>query len=178
MVAMTLDRVRALIRDVPDFPQPGILFKDITPVMGDAAAFQTVLDALEERLRGRDFDRVVAIESRGFVFGAALADRLEIGFSPVRKLGKLPYKTHRIEYALEYGKGVLESHVDAVHPGEKVAVVDDLLATGGTAWGAAQLVEKQQAKVGAFLFVVELAFLKGRSRLEGLGGPVEALIAY
>ena len=175
---MSLDRARQLIRDIPDFPQPGILFKDITPVLGEPRAFQAVLDALEERLRGRGFDRIVAIESRGFVFGAALADRLEIGFSPVRKLGKLPYKTHRIEYALEYGKGVLEAHVDAVRPGEKVAIVDDLLATGGTAWGAAQLVQKQQGQVGAFLFVVELAFLKGRDRLAQSGGPVEALIAY
>jgi adenine phosphoribosyltransferase len=174
----SLDSVRQLIRDVPDFPQPGILFKDITPVVGDAKAFQAVLDAMEERLRGRGFDRIVAIESRGFVFGAALADRLEVGFSPVRKLGKLPYQTHRIEYALEYGKGVLEAHVDAVRPGEKVAIVDDLLATGGTAWGAAQLVQKQEGTVGAFLFVIELTFLKGRERLAQSGGPVEALISY
>jgi adenine phosphoribosyltransferase len=173
----SLDAVRALIRDVPYFPQPGILFKDITPVLGDATAYQTVLGALEERLRGRNFDRVVAIESRGFVFGAALADRLKVGFSPVRKLGKLPYTTDRVEYALEYGKGVLEAHVDAVRPGEKVAIVDDLLATGGTAWGAAQLVQKQQGTVGAFLFVIELSFLKGRERLTG-GGPVESLISY
>src|SRR5205807_3558594 len=174
----SLDLVRQLIRDVPDFPQPGILFKDITPVLADAKAFQAVMDEMEERLRGRGFDRIVAIESRGFVFGAALADRLEIGFSPVRKLGKLPYKTHRIEYALEYGKGVLEAHVDAVRPGEKVAIVDDLLATGGTAWGAAQLVQKQEGQVGALLFVVELAFLKGRDRLAQSGGAVEALRAY
>jgi adenine phosphoribosyltransferase len=174
----SLDHVRSLIRDVPDFPQPGILFKDITPVMGDAQAFRAVLDALEERLRGRGFDRIAAIESRGFVFGAALADRLRIGFAPVRKLGKLPYKTDRIEYALEYGKGVLEAHVDAVRPGERVAVIDDLLATGGTAWGAAELVRKQKGEVGAFLFVIELTFLKGRDRLAGSGAPVEALIAY
>jgi adenine phosphoribosyltransferase len=174
----SLDLARQLIRDVPDFPQPGILFKDITPVLADAQAFQAVLDALEDRLRGRGFDRIVAIESRGFVFGAALADRLKLGFSPVRKLGKLPYKTHRIEYALEYGKGVLEAHVDAVKPGEKVAIVDDLLATGGTAWGAAQLVHKQGAQASAFVFVVELTFLKGRERLAQSGGPVESLIAY
>jgi len=174
----SLDHVRSLVRDVPDFPQPGILFKDITPVMGDAKALHAVLDALEEHVRGRAFDRIVAIESRGFVFGAALADRLGIGFAPVRKLGKLPYKTDRIEYALEYGKGVLEAHVDAVRPGEKVAVVDDLLATGGTAWGAAELVRKQKGEVGAFLFVIELTFLKGRERLASSGAPVEALISY
>jgi adenine phosphoribosyltransferase len=174
----SLEQARQLIRDVPDFPQPGILFKDITPVLGDPRAFLAVMDALEERLRGKGFDRIVAIESRGFIFGAALADRLQIGFSPVRKLGKLPYKTDRIEYALEYGKGVLEAHVDAVRQGEKVAIVDDLLATGGTAWGAAQLVQKQGGVVGAFLFVVELNFLKGRERLAQVGGPVESLIAY
>jgi adenine phosphoribosyltransferase len=175
---MSLDRARQLIRDIPDFPQPGILFKDLTPVMADAQALQDVLSAMEERLRGRGVQRIVAIESRGFVFGAALADRLKVGFSPIRKLGKLPYKTHRIEYALEYGKGALEAHVDAVIPGEKVAIVDDLLATGGTAWGASQLVEKQQGQVAAFLFVVELAFLKGRDRLAGSGGPVESLISF
>jgi adenine phosphoribosyltransferase len=174
----SLDEARALIRDVPDFPQAGILFKDITPILADPEAFQAVLGALEERLHGRGFDRIMAIESRGFIFGAALADRLKVGFAPVRKLGKLPYKTDRVEYALEYGKGTLEAHVDAVRPGEKVAVVDDLLATGGTAWGAAQLVRKQQGEVGAFLFVIELTFLKGRDRLTGAGGPVEALIAY
>jgi adenine phosphoribosyltransferase len=174
---MSLDRARELIRDVPDFPQPGILFKDITPVLADAQAYQAVLGAMEERLRSRGVNRVVAIESRGFIFGAALADRLKIGFSPIRKLGKLPYKTHRIEYALEYGKGVLEAHIDSVLPGEKVAIVDDLLATGGTAWGAAQLVQKQEGQVAAFLFVVELAFLKGRERLASFG-PVEALITY
>ena len=173
----SLESARQLIRDVPDFPQPGILFKDITPVLADAGAYQAVLGALEERLHGRGFDRIVAIESRGFVFGAALADRLKLGFSPVRKLGKLPYKTHRIEYALEYGKGVLEAHVDAVRPGEKVAIVDDLLATGGTAWGAAQLVQTQKGQVGAFVFVIELAFLKGRERL-AQSGPVESLISY
>jgi len=174
----SLAEARALIRDVPDFPQPGILFKDITPILADPAAYQAVLDALEERLHGRGFHRIIAIESRGFIFGAALADRLRLGFSPVRKLGKLPYRTDRIEYELEYGKGVLEAHVDAVKPGEKVAVVDDLLATGGTAWGAGELVLKQKGEVGAFLFVVELTFLKGRERLAGTGAPVEALISY
>ncbi len=171
----SLDRAKSLIRDVADFPQPGILFKDITPVLGDSQAFREVLDGLEERLRGRGIDRIVAIESRGFLFGAPLADRLRIGVAPVRKLGKLPYKTDRVEYALEYGTGVLEAHVDAVRAGEKVAIVDDLLATGGTAWGAAQLVRKQQGVVAAYLFVIELGFLKGRERL---GGEVESLIAY
>jgi adenine phosphoribosyltransferase len=175
MRRMSLDRARSLIRDVPDFPQPGILFKDITPILGDPAAFQAVLGGLEAKLEGRGFNRIIAIESRGFIFGAALADRLKLAFSPVRKLGKLPYKTQRIEYALEYGTGVLEAHIDAVKPGEKVAVVDDLLATGGTAWGAGELVRQQAGTVGAYVFVIELAFLNGRSRLNA---PVEALISY
>ena len=175
---MSLDRARSLIRDIPDFPRPGILFKDLTPLLGDAEAFQATMAALEARARGRGFDRVVAIESRGFLFGAALADRLKVGLAMVRKLGKLPWQTDRIEYALEYGTGVLEAHVDAVKKGERVVVVDDLLATGGTAWAAAQLVEKQGGTVSAFLFVVELAALSGRERLASLGAnvPVEALL--
>jgi adenine phosphoribosyltransferase len=175
---MELAQVRSLIRDVPDFPQPGIVFKDLTPVLGDADAFRAVIDALEERLRGRSLARVVAVESRGFLFGAPLADRLHLPLSPVRKLGKLPYRTHRIEYALEYGAGVLEAHIDAVRPGDRVVVVDDLLATGGTAWGAAQLVERQGGQVDAFAFVVELAALRGRDRLAppGQTAPVEALL--
>ena len=172
-----LDRARSLIREVPDFPQPGILFKDITPLLGDAAAFSSVVDALAERLSGRGIARIVAIESRGFLFGAALADRLKLPLAPVRKLGKLPYQTDRVEYALEYGTGTLEAHVDAIKPGEKVAIVDDLLATGGTAWATAQLVQKQGGSVGAFLFVVELGFLKGRDRL-GPKAPIESLLAY
>ena len=172
----SLDQARALIRDVPDFPQPGILFKDLTPVLGEPAAFRAVMDELAGRVRGRGFQRIVAIESRGFLFGAALADRLGLGLAPVRKLGKLPYKTDRVEYALEYGTGTLEVHVDAVRPGEKVVVVDDLLATGGTAAAARRLVEKQQGTVGSFLFVVELRELRGREKLKG--SEVEALIAF
>ena len=172
----SLDQARALIRDVPGFPQPGILFKDLTPVLGEPAAFRAVMDELAGRVRGRGFQRIVAIESRGFLFGAALADRLGLGLAPVRKLGKLPYKTDRVEYALEYGTGTLEAHVDAVHPGEKVVIVDDLLATGGTAAAARRLVEKQQGTVGSFLFVVELRELRGREKLKG--SEVEALIAF
>ena len=176
---MSLERARSLIRDIPDFPQPGIVFKDLTPVIGDTSAYRATVDALEARARGLAIDRVVAIESRGFLFGAPLADRLKLGVAPVRKLGKLPYRTHRIEYALEYGTGVLEAHVDAVKKGERVVIVDDLLATGGTAWGAAQLVEKQGGIVAAFLFVVELSALRGRERLAGCAGaaPVEALLS-
>jgi len=172
----SLDQARALIRDVPDFPQPGILFKDLTPLLGEPAAFRAVIDELAGRVRGRGFNRIVAIESRGFLFGAALADRLGLGLAPVRKLGKLPYKTDRVEYALEYGTGTLEAHVDAVRPGEKVVIVDDLLATGGTAAAARRLVEKQKGTVGAFLFVVELRELRGRDKLAGT--EVDALLAF
>jgi len=174
---MTLALARSLIRDIPDFPSEGIIFKDITPVLGDPAAFSAVLDGLQERVAGRGFTRVIAIESRGFLFGAALADRLRIGLAPVRKLGKLPYHTDRVEYALEYGTGTLEAHVDAVKPGDKCLVIDDLLATGGTAGAAGRLVEKQGGKVGAFLFAIELAFLNGRERLEATA-PVESLIVF
>jgi len=172
----SLDRARALIRDVPDFPHPGILFKDLTPLLGEPAAFRSVIDELAGRIRDRGFHRIVAIESRGFLFGAALADRIGLGLAPVRKLGKLPYKTDRVEYALEYGTGTLEAHVDAVHPGEKVVIVDDLLATGGTAAAARRLVEKQKGTVGAFLFVVELRGLRGREKLSGT--DVDALITF
>src|SRR2546421_6519651 len=163
----SLEQARALIRDVPDFPQPGILFKDLTPRRGEPAAFRAVIDELVGRVRDRGFHRIVAIESRGFLFGAALADRIGLGLAPVRKLGKLPYKTDRVEYALEYGTGTLEAHVDAVRPGEKVVIVDDLLATGGTAAAARRLVEKQKGTVGSFLFVVELTALRGRDKLQG-----------
>jgi adenine phosphoribosyltransferase len=172
----SLDQARALIRDVPDFPQPGILFKDLTPMLGEPLAFRAVIDALVSRVRDRGFQRIVAIESRGFLFGAALADRLGLGLAPVRKLGKLPYKTDRVEYALEYGTGTLEAHVDAIRAGEKVVVVDDLLATGGTAAATRRLVERQKGTVGAFLFVVELLALGGREKLSG--SEVDALIAF
>ena len=174
--ATDLALARGLIRDVPDFPRPGILFKDITPLVADAKGLRATMDALEARARPLRPDRIVGIESRGFVFGAALADRLRVGLSLVRKVGKLPYKTDRIEYELEYGKGVLEAHVDAVRAGERVLIVDDLLATGGTAWAAGQLVERQKGTVAGFLFVVELAFLDGRKKLQQ--APVEALITY
>ena len=172
----SLEQARALIRDVPDFPQPGILFKDLTPLLGEPAAFHAVMDELVFRVRDRGFQRIVAIESRGFLFGAALADRLGLGLAPVRKLGKLQYKTDRVEYALEYGTGTLEVHVDAIRPGERVVVIDDLLATGGTAAATRRLVEKQKGTVGSFLFVVELRGLRGREKLEG--SQVDALITF
>lgn len=168
--------VKELIRDVPDFPKKGIVFKDITPVLGDPEAFRQAVDALVERYHGRGIQKVVAIESRGFLFGGPLAYRLGAGLCIVRKPGKLPYKTVRETYALEYGTDALEMHVDGVAPGEKVLVVDDLLATGGTAEAVGKLVRRQGASVAGYAFVIELAFLKGRERLGA--DQVFSLIAY
>ena len=157
--------LRAHLRDVPDFPKPGILFKDITPLLADPRAFHITLDLFAERFIGEHVDVVVGIESRGFIFGGALAARLNASFVPVRKPGKLPYKTHRVAYKLEYGEAELEMHLDSIKPGARVLVVDDLVATGGTACAAAELVGKQGGIVAGFAFVVELDFLEGRRRL-------------
>jgi len=170
-----LARITARIRDVPDFPKPGILFKDITPLLGDGPAFRLVTDLLAEHVAARKPELIVGIESRGFIFGAALAERLGVGFVPVRKPGKLPYKTTRETYSLEYGTDALEMHEDAVEK-RRCLIVDDLLATGGTAAATARLVERQGGIVDGFAFVIELEFLKGRARLGGR--TVNALIHY
>jgi adenine phosphoribosyltransferase len=154
----------AFLRDVPDFPKPGILFKDITPLLSSPAALQHAVDRFAALKVGR-IDKVAAIESRGFLFGAPLALALGVGFVPIRKPGKLPWKTNRVEYVLEYGKDAVEIHQDAVKHGERVLLVDDLLATGGTMGAACQLVEACGATVAACAFVVELQFLAGRKRL-------------
>lgn len=153
------------IRDIPDFPKPGIVFKDITPLLADATAFRYSITQLANVLDGYTATKIVGIESRGFVFGAALALELGFGFTPIRKKGKLPYETKSYEYELEYGTDHVEMHVDAVEPGEKVLVVDDLLATGGTFAAAAHLVESAGAEVEAMAVVIELAFLGGRKKL-------------
>jgi adenine phosphoribosyltransferase len=162
------------LRDVPDFPKPGILFKDITPLLASPAAMAEAIARLA-RLDVGKVDKVAAIESRGFLFGVPLAMRLGVGFVPIRKPGKLPWKTNRIEYSLEYGSDAVEIHQDAVKPGERVLLVDDLLATGGTMSAACQLVELIGGAVAACAFVVELCFLPGRQRLGSR--RVEALIA-
>ncbi|HSV72518.1 MAG TPA: adenine phosphoribosyltransferase [Chthonomonadales bacterium] len=156
-----------LIRDVADFPKPGILFKDITPVLASPRAVREVLEAMAEYARARQPDVVVGIESRGFILGMPLALELDVAFVPVRKLGKLPYRTIREEYALEYGTNSVEMHEDAVAPGQRVLVVDDLLATGGTAAAAARLTERLGGIVVGFCFMVELAFLRGRAPIRG-----------
>jgi adenine phosphoribosyltransferase len=155
-----------LIRDVPDFPQPGIVFKDITPLLADPAGFRYVTDQFVERYQGRGIERIVAIESRGFIFGAPLALALKCGFAPVRKLGKLPRQTVSREYSLEYGKNHVELHVDAVERGQRVLIVDDVLATGGTARAAVELVEQLGGVVVGVAFVIELTGLNGRSVLQ------------
>lgn len=160
-------QIRESIRDVPDFPKPGILFKDITPVLQDRHLFAGVIDAFGERYLDKKIDIIVGIESRGFLFGAALAYRLGCGLVPVRKVGKLPYKTVQESYDLEYGSATVEMHIDAVHKGQRVVVIDDLLATGGTANATCKLLEKQGAHVVECAFVVELAFLDGRKKLPG-----------
>src|SRR5580704_346054 len=157
--------LRAHLRDVPDFPKPGILFKDITPLLADPRAFHITLDLFAERFIGEHVDVVVGVESRGFIFGGALSARLNASFDPVRKPGKLPYRTESVAYKLEYGEAVLEMHVDSIKPPAKVLIVDDLLATGGTAAAAAELARRQGGVVVGFAFVVELDFLRGRQTL-------------
>jgi adenine phosphoribosyltransferase len=169
-------QVRARVRDIPDFPQPGIVFKDITPILSDGPLFQSVIRWLADEFGQRGIDQVVGIESRGFIFAASLAFHLGCGFVPVRKPGKLPYRTIRVDYELEYGTDALEAHVDALRPGEKVLIVDDVLATGGTALAATRLVQQLGGEIAGAAFLVELGFLKGRERLGDL--PVHSLVRY
>lgn len=168
--------IRERIRDVPDFPKEGILFKDITPLVADPVAFRGCVELLAERFAGTRFDRLVGIEARGFLFGAALSFALGKGLSLVRKPGKLPWRTDREGYGLEYGEDLLEIHEDAVAPGERVLIIDDLLATGGTAEAASRLVERRGGEVVALAFVVELALLQGRERLRGR--TIHSIVQY
>ena len=168
--------LRGAIRDVPDFPKPGIVFKDLTPLLLDPRLFGRAVDTMAEQFWRERISRVVAIESRGFMFGAPIALRIGAGLVPIRKPGKLPAARQKVEYALEYGTDALEMHHDAVGPGDRVLVVDDVLATGGTAAAAAQLVGGTGATLVGFSFLIELDFLKGRQRLEGQ--RVEALLHY
>lgn len=171
-----LQDIYRAIRDVPDFPKPGILFKDITPLLLSPGAFRHAVDLMAAPFRGSRVRRVVSIESRGFLLGAPVALALEAGLVPIRKPGKLPAARGRVEYALEYGTDALEMHRDAVSPGDRVLIVDDVLATGGTAQAAAKLVRAHGAQVVGFTFLIELDFLKGRERLTG--ERVEALLHY
>lgn len=167
--------VKATIRDVPDFPKPGILFKDITPILSEPALFQQITDHLAARYRDQQIDVVVGMESRGFLFGAPLALALGAAFAPARKPGKLPYESIAVSYDLEYGSATLELHIDALAKGRRVLIIDDLLATGGTAKATAELIEKLGGQVIEFAFLVELAFLGGRS---ALSADVYAIATY
>lgn len=173
---ITVQDIYARIRDVPDFPKPGILFKDITPLLLDAAAFRRAVELMAAPFQGARVTRVVSIESRGFLLGAPVALALDAGLVPIRKPGKLPAQRERVEYALEYGTDALEMHSDAVTAGDRVLVVDDVLATGGTAQAAGKLVRAHSAEVVGFTFLIELDSLKGRTRLAG--ERVEALLHY
>ena len=171
-----LDRLRRVIRDVPDFPKPGIVFKDITPLLGDPELLQLTLGAFIEATRPLGVTKIVGIESRGFIFGAPVAAALGVGFVPVRKKGKLPWQCEAISYALEYGEATIEIHRDAIHPGERVVIVDDLLATGGTAAAATELVKRLGGEVVEAQFLIELAFLQGKAVLKGV--PVRSFLVF
>ena len=171
-----IEMLKAAIRDVPDFPKPGILFRDITTLLKEPVAFRRAIDLLTAMCSGRPVDKVAAIESRGFILGSLLADRLGAGFVPVRKRGKLPARTRQATYALEYGSDVVEMHEDAIVRGERVLIVDDVIATGGTAAAARELVEGLGGRLMACAFLVELTFLNGREKLQGC--EVLSLIRY
>jgi adenine phosphoribosyltransferase len=171
-----VENLTALIRDIPDFPEPGIVFKDITPVLADGPAFATLVDALAEPFLEVGVDKVAGIEARGFTLATPVAERLGAGFIPVRKPGKLPYETVREDYALEYGTDSLEIHTDAAAKGEKILLVDDVIATGGTAAAAIRLLRKIGADVVGFSVFIELAFLDGAQKLDGV--PLHALVKY
>jgi adenine phosphoribosyltransferase len=171
-----IESLKAKIRDVPDFPKPGILFKDITTLLKDPEGLRRAADLLTDLVRDRSASKVLAIESRGFILGSLVADRLGLGFVPVRKPGKLPAPTRKASYALEYGTDTLEIHADALVPGESVLIVDDVIATGGTARAVAELTEGLGARVEAYAFLIELTFLNGRGKLEGY--DVLSLIRY
>lgn len=169
-------RLEDYIRDIPDFPQKGIIFKDITPLLQDSVTFRAAMERLAAHYRGAGIQTVVGVESRGFIFGAPLAYLLNCGFVPIRKFGKLPSHTVSAEYTLEYGTNIVEVHKDAIKPGQRVLIVDDLLATGGTVSAAMELIEKLGGHIAGLAFLVELSFLKGRERLQG--HDIFALVKY
>jgi adenine phosphoribosyltransferase len=173
---MTLSEIQALIRDVPDFPKPGIVFKDITPLLADPAGFSAVITQLAERVGSYDADAIMGIESRGFIFGAALANQMGLPLHLVRKKGKLPCATVSVAYELEYGVDHLEVHSDAIVAGARYLIVDDVIATGGTAEATGRLIEQQGGDIAAFAFVIELSFLSGRGKLGSW--PIESLIRF
>ena len=176
MSEVTVGDLEAAIRNVPDFPQPGIQFKDITPVLGDARLFAGAIDLMAARHADAGIDACVGIDARGFIFAAAAAKQLGTGFVPVRKKGKLPWKTHEESYSLEYGEATVAIHQDALQPGARVLLLDDLLATGGTAAAAVSLLKKIGAEIVEIGFLIELGFLNGREKMNG--APINSLITY
>ncbi|MDQ6655152.1 MAG: adenine phosphoribosyltransferase [Verrucomicrobiota bacterium] len=173
MTADTVQKLRDAIRDVPDFPKPGIIFKDITPVLCDGALFRQAIDLFLERCRTLQLDKIVCIDARGFLFGSAVAYDLGVGLVPIRKRGKLPYKTERAAYTLEYGEAEMEMHIDSIQPGERIVLIDDLLATGGTSASAVALIEKVGGKLLEAQFLIELEFLHGREKL-----PTDSVVSF
>ena len=171
-----LEKLRAAVRDVPDFPKKGIVFKDITPILSDPVLFRASIDLFLDRCRGRKIDKIVGIDARGFLFGSAVAYELGVGFIPIRKRGKLPFQTEIASYSLEYGEAEMEMHVDAIDAGEQVVLIDDLLATGGTSSAAAVLIRKAGGQLLEAQFLIELEFLRGRKRLEPT--PVTSFLKY
>ena len=176
MDAEVVEKLRTAVRDVPDFPRKGIMFKDITPVLSDSGLFRASIDLFLERCRGREIDKIVGIDARGFVFGSAVAYELGVGFVPIRKRGKLPYRTEIAKYSLEYGEAEVEMHTDAVSAGERVVLVDDLLATGGTSGAATALIQRAGGNLIEAQFLIELEFLDGRKRLKPT--PVTSFLKY
>lgn len=164
---MDIDKLKSAIRDIPDFPKKGVVFKDITPILADPQLFKMAVDVLSERHIGKEIKAVAAVDARGFIFGAAVALKLDTGFIPIRKKGKLPFTTIDESYDLEYGSSTLSIHVDALNKGDSVLVVDDLLATGGTAAAATRLIDRLGGKIVEIEFLIELMFLKGREKLTG-----------
>jgi adenine phosphoribosyltransferase len=176
MVSDAIDKLRAAVRDVPDFPKAGIIFKDITPILSSGELFRASIDVFLEQCRSKEIDKIVGIDARGFLFGSAVAYELGIGFVPLRKKGRLPYKTESAKYSLEYGEAEMELHIDAIERGEKIVLIDDLLATGGTSASAATLIKKVGGVLVEAQFLIELEFLHGREKLAPT--PVISFLKY
>jgi adenine phosphoribosyltransferase len=176
MQSESIEKLRAAVRDVPDFPKPGIIFKDITPILGNGKLFRTAIEAFLESCRGKEIDKIVGIDARGFLFGSAVAYALGVGFVPLRKKGRLPYQTESAKYSLEYGEAEMELHIDAIERGEKIVLIDDLLATGGTSASAVTLIQKVGGVLLEAQFLIELEFLHGRKKLEST--PVVSFLKY
>jgi adenine phosphoribosyltransferase len=176
MSSASIETLRAAVRDVPDFPKPGIIFKDITPILSNGKLFRASIDVFLAQCGGKEIDKIVGIDARGFLFGSAVAYELGVGFVPLRKKGRLPYKTESAKYSLEYGEAEMELHIDAITPGEQIVLIDDLLATGGTSASAATLIKKVGGQLVEAIFLIELEFLHGREKLTPT--PVTSFLKY